>query len=130
MLIEASITAGIRPTSMILHTQPRKRWDEFDFLCIEAHQIVLSERCAQCGYPRWLCHNEEENAGWKAVQDVCFATREVENKNADKVDGLPEKQKRGMKLRVEPFRYDGKDADPDMRANYYKTEYEKANPES
>ena len=128
-LIEASITAGIRPTSMILHTQPGKKWDEFDFLCLEAHQMVVDERCPQCGYPKWMCHDESGDIGFKPVLDTCFAVREVESHEADTMGKMSDKKKRGVKVRPEVFTYSGKPLDGDMREAYYRAEWLKANPE-
>lgn len=130
MLIEASITAGIRPTSMILHTQPGKKWNKFDFLCIEAHQIVVNERCPQCGLPRWVCHNEDGDIGFRVVKDICYAKREIET-----VDESDQKQKKykapkGVMARPEPFRYSGEPIDGDVREAYYRREFERKVPDS
>jgi hypothetical protein len=130
MLIEASITAGIRPTSMILHTQPNKRWDEFDFLCIEAHQIVLNERCGQCGLPRWICHNEDPDMGFKAIQDTCFAMKEIEILDERKSSNKDYKAPKGTKTRPEPYLYGGGEISGEHREAYYKVEWAKKNPES
>ena len=130
MLIEASITAGIRPTAMILHTQPRKPWNDFDFLCIEAHEIVLRERCPQCQLPRWMCHNTDGDVGFEIEEDVCFAIRELEtlDEEATKRRG-DEPAENGMKMRPVPMRYSGKPLDSALREAFYKAEYERMHPE-
>ena len=130
MLIEASITAGIRPTSMIMHTQPRGKWSEWDFLCIEAYQIVQNERCRQCGLPVWMCHNDDGDIGTKVVKDICYSTREVETKDEEASSKKGYKAPKGVKTRPEPYRYSGRPLDADVREDYYKREYERKYPKA
>lgn len=126
MLIEAAIEQGIRPTSLILRVQPRGKWNEFDFLCSEAYKMVISERCGQCGLPRWMCHNEDGDIGFKLVKDVCFATKEVETDEAKNSKKTNYKSPKGTRIRPEPFLYSGGVLDMDVREGYYKAKSEAA----
>jgi len=119
MLIEAAIEQGIRPTSLILRVQPRGKWNDFDFLCSEAYKTVINERCGQCGLPRWMCHNDDGDIGFKLVKDVCYATKEVET-DAEKKSKKPKyKAPKGERIRPEPFRYSKRMLDMDYREDYY-----------
>jgi len=130
MLIEASITAGIRPTSMILHTQPGKKWDEWDFLCIEAFQIARNETCQHCNMPMWICRNEDADIGFKVVEDTCFALREVEIEDEKNSNKNKYKAPKGTKARPEAVSYSKSELfTAEVREAYYKAEWEKSHPE-
>lgn len=130
MLIDASITAGIRPMAMIMREQPTAPWDEFDFLCLEAHEIVLRERCGQCGLPRWICHNDDEDIQFKPVEETCFAKKELQQKDENDQKAPGYVAEKGVTLRPEPFTYSKTPFDGVMREAYYRGLHERANPES
>lgn len=73
--IKASITAGIRPTSMIFYEQPTDPWVKFDFMLIEAYQILQDETCPKCGHPVWLCRSSSNTVQFKVTPNVCYAER-------------------------------------------------------
>lgn len=78
--IRASITAGIRPTSMIFHEQPSEPWTKHDFLLLEAYQILKDETCPKCGHPVWLCRSHSNTFSWKVESYVCQADRLLQEK--------------------------------------------------
>ena len=81
--IKASITAGIRPTAMIFHEQPTAPWVDFDFLLLEAHQMLNDEICPRCGHPVWLCRSSSEAIEFHVETSYCYAER-AQLESADK----------------------------------------------
>lgn len=64
---------------MLFHEQPTDPWDEFDFLLVEAMQILEDETCPECGNPIWVCRNEDAaNVGFKVKTATCFAKAELD----------------------------------------------------
>lgn len=82
-LIKASLTAHVRPTTMILGEDNRKRWSDLDVLIMQAYQILEDERCGQCGLPRWICHNEDPKLQVRVLEDYCFVRAEIEQRDED-----------------------------------------------
>lgn len=83
--IKTAREAGIRPLSLIFHEQPTKNWEPFDFLLLEAYQIIKDETCPKCGHPIWLCRADVPELHFTVQQDVCSgekALKEEEWKNA------------------------------------------------
>jgi hypothetical protein len=103
---------------MIMGTQPRDDWDEYDFLLIEAHQILLSELCSQCGLPRWICHNEDSDVRIELTDDTCFVQREIDSQKEQmqKNDVKPE---HGTVWRPEVSTWSGASLDFRVREAYY-----------
>jgi hypothetical protein len=67
---------------MFFHEQPTDPWVKFDFLLLEAYQILKDETCQNCGNPIWICHNEfASNVGFKITSTRCFAKAELEKHN-------------------------------------------------
>jgi len=130
-LIETAKEWGIRPASLLLHSDPRGKWDEWDFLCVEAHKGVLNERCPHCGMPVWVCRNEDADIGFKIVEDTCFALRELETIDEAKSSKKNYKAPKGAKARPEAYRYSNSEVfTGEMREAYYKAKWEQDNPES
>lgn len=77
---------------MIFYEQPNEKWTRFDFLLLEAYQILQDETCPQCGQPVWLCRSTDSNVNIKVRKATCFVTAEVEKKKT-----RDEKNKRGLK---------------------------------
>lgn len=64
---------------MLFHEQPNDPWTSFDFLLLEAYQMLQDETCSQCGNPVWVCRNQEAaNVGFKIKKTVCFAKAEMD----------------------------------------------------
>lgn len=75
--IKTAITANIRPLSLIFHEQPHKPWEPFDFLLLEAYQILQDETCPRCGHFVWLCRSDDNRLDFKVRTDVCAADRKL-----------------------------------------------------
>jgi hypothetical protein len=64
---------------MLFHEQPSDPWVEFDFMLLEAYQMLQEETCNECGNPIWICRNEDANwIGFKVKTSKCFAKAEIE----------------------------------------------------
>jgi hypothetical protein len=113
-----AIEAGIRPTSLILHTQPRKKWNEHDFLLLKAYKILQDERCSQCGLPRWICHNESSDIQIAVRDDLCYAKKEIEAKANPKAKA-GEKKRFGKTAYPSPYTISGKPLDWHFRDQHY-----------
>lgn len=111
-----AIESNMRPTSLIMHTQPYAKWNKWDFLLREAYGIYQGELCRQCNMPEYLCHNESEEIHWRIDQDQCGAVRakEVWEKGKKENFKLPE----GTVLRPVPFTTDGAEF-ASFRTPYY-----------
>lgn len=73
--IKTSITAGIKPTSMIYHEQPTAPWVAFDFMLLEAYQRLQDEICPKCGHPVWLCRSSSNAVQFKVETSYCAGER-------------------------------------------------------
>lgn len=85
--IQASITAAIRPTSMIFQEQPTEPWTKYDFLFLEAYQIIKNETCPKCGHPIWLCRSDSNTFDWEVRDYVCAADRALRAKEYKRTNG-------------------------------------------
>lgn len=106
--IKASITAGIRPCAMIFHEQPTDDWTPFDFMLIEAYQMLQDEICPKCGHPVWLCRSNSQNVAFRVTGAVCQAERslreyEDQKKSRDKRASKIDKQEWGVFYYTSPF---------------------------
>jgi hypothetical protein len=64
---------------MLFHEQPTDPWTPFDFMLVEALQILEDETCNECGNPIWICRNEEASSvGFKIKIARCFAKGELD----------------------------------------------------
>jgi hypothetical protein len=110
---------------MILHTQPTKPWNEYDFLLIEAYQILQDERCSQCGLPEYICHNESNLIQVQVNEDSCAVmaakAKKERQMSRGKKDYTPPD---GVILRPEPYTADGSDL-ASFRGDYYRDLAEK-----
>ncbi|WP_217182694.1 hypothetical protein [Streptomyces sp. AC495_CC817] len=86
-MIRASITAGVRPTTMILGEDNRKAWSHLDVLAMQAFQIIEDERCGQCGLPRWLCKNDDPRLQVRIKVDSCYAKQELDKFEEERKKG-------------------------------------------
>ncbi len=116
--IKAALTAGIRPVAMLFHEQPSDPWVPFDFMLIEAYQILQEETCGECGNPIWICHNERaENVGFKVKKRRCFAKAELEKWQEREEKKKGSKRSYGESPYVVAYTYD--DGDMPTRASYF-----------
>lgn len=60
---------------MIFYEQPTDPWVKFDFMLIEAYQILQDETCPKCGHPVWLCRSSDPRVQFRVTSNVCFAER-------------------------------------------------------
>jgi hypothetical protein len=77
--LRAAVENNVRPCAMFFHEQPSDPWTKFDFMLLEAYQILKDETCGDCGNPIWICRNEfASNVGFKVKTTTCFAKAELE----------------------------------------------------
>ena len=79
-LIEAAIRSGVRPTTMILGADNRKKWSQMDVLIMHAYENYKNEQCPEHGGPTWLCrHPDDPNLQVRIVEKPkCYAAMELE----------------------------------------------------
>ena len=119
----------IRPTALILGTDDRKRLSKWDLVLIEAHQILQRERCPQCGYPRWVCSNEDPDIEVQFRKDTCFVTQAQDRfeKREEKARNSGSRKKEraeapaGETAHPIAYRISGKPLE-DLREPYYESE--------
>jgi hypothetical protein len=103
---------------MLFHEQPSELWTEFDFMLIEALQILEDETCSECGNPIWVCRNDAaSNVGFKIKTTRCFAKGELE-KWREKQDKKKAKANHGELPYIVSYTYD--DGPLPSRSSYYK----------
>lgn len=90
--IKTAITAGIRPLSLIFHEQPQSKWERFDFLLLEAYQILQDETCPKCGNFVWLCRSDNAFVEFRVQEDVCMADKKMEEYKSKKSKAKPSKE--------------------------------------
>ena len=91
---------------MLLRAQPTEPWTDYDFLLLEAYQIVEDERCPQCGYPTWLCRNEDNDIQFRVRPVTCIASEQRERKEKD-YQGDGKSRPYGLSLVAEPYTVSG-----------------------
>lgn len=103
---------------MLFHEQPSEPWVPFDFLLLEAYQILQEETCNECGNPIWICRNENaSNVGFKIKTSKCYAKAELE-KWQEKEDKKNSKRKKyGESPYIIAYTYDG--SEMPSRSSYY-----------
>lgn len=92
--IKTAITANIRPLSLVFHEQPHAPWEPFDFLLLEAYQILQDETCPKCGHFVWLCRSDNNRLDFVVRSDVCAADRKLK---LDEYNSKPSKDKNASK---------------------------------
>ena len=102
---------------MLFHEQPGTKWDAFDFLLVEAMQMLEDETCTECGNPIWVCRNEEaSNVGFKIKTTKCFAKAELD-KWREAEEKKNKKPKHGEMPYIVAYTYDG--SPMPSRSGYY-----------
>lgn len=95
---------------MLFKEQPTDPWTDFDFILVEAMQILEDETCSQCGNPIWICRNENAHSiGFKVKTATCFATAELERWQEKEEKKNTKKKKYGQYPYTVPYSYDGSD---------------------
>jgi hypothetical protein len=103
---------------MLFHEQPTDPWTEFDFLLIEALQILEDETCGHCGNPIWICRNDDaQNVGFKIKTSTCYANAEMERWREKQEKSGSSKKRHGELPYVVAYTYDG--GDLPTRASFY-----------
>ena len=101
---------------MLFHEQPTDPWNDFDFMLVEALQMLEDETCNECGNPIWVCRNESAtNVGFKIKTTKCFAKAELEKWR--EAEDKKKKKKYGEMPYIVAYTYD--DGPMPTRAEYY-----------
>jgi hypothetical protein len=104
---------------MLFHEQPNEVWTKFDFLLLEAYQILKDETCGHCGNPIWICRNENaSNVGFKIKTSKCFAKAELEKHYEQQEKRKSKTKTYGETDYAVAYTYDG--GDMPSRMSYYK----------
>jgi hypothetical protein len=104
--------------AMLFHEQPTDPWTEFDFMLVEALQILEDETCSECGNPVWVCRNDSaSNVGFKIKTTRCYAKSELE-KWREKQDKKKNKTNHGELPYIVAYTYD--EGPMPSRSSYYK----------
>ena len=120
MKIKAAITAGIRPSAMIFHEQPNDPWNDFDFMLLEAYQMLQDETCNECGNPIWVCRNDTaSNVGFKIKMAKCFGKAELDKWYEKEEQSKTKKKRFGEYPYIVAYTYD--DGPMPSRMEYYKS---------
>jgi len=119
--IKAAITAGIRPMAMIYHEQPTAKWTRYDFLLIEAYQVLQDETCPQCGQPVWLCRSDSPDINIKVRRSTCNVTAVMEKQRDKDQKNKSRQLKPGESYYpvIEPI---FEDSELPSRADYYRSQ--------
>jgi hypothetical protein len=106
--LRAAIENKIRPSAMLFHEQPDLPWTKFDFLLLEAYQMLQDETCSMCGNPIWVCRNEyASNVGFKVKSAKCFAKAELDKHQERESKKKSKITKHGVQEYVLAYAYDG-----------------------
>lgn len=76
--IKAALEVKIRPCAMIFREQPDTPWEDFDFVLVEAYQMLISETCPSCGQYIWVCRSGSTNVRFNVNSSVCYGERALE----------------------------------------------------
>ena len=103
---------------MLFQEQPSDPWVPFDFLLIQAYQILQDETCNECGNPIWICRNDNAHTvGFKVKTSVCYANAELERWREKQEKKSSKKKTYGESPYVVPYTYD--DSELPTRMSYY-----------
>ena len=83
---------------MLIGGKAKGEWTEIDKRLLEAYQTMKDETCGHCGYPLWLCRNQD--VLWAVETDLCNADKALENWRSSKTDS---KGKSSIKPGVHPY---------------------------
>jgi hypothetical protein len=103
---------------MLFHEQPTDPWIDFDFMLVEAMQMLEDETCNECGNPVWVCRNEEaSNVGFRIKITKCFAKAELDKWREAEEKKSSSKKHYGELPYIDTYTYDGSDLP--TRDSYY-----------
>lgn len=103
---------------MLFHEQPTDPWTDFDFMLLEAFQMLEDETCQECGNPVWVCRNEDAaNVGFKIKTSTCFAKAELERWQEREEKNKTKRKRFGQSQYVVAYTYD--DSDLPSRKSFY-----------
>ena len=104
---------------MLFHEQPSDPWTRFDFMLLEAYQMLQDETCNECGNPIWVCRNENAaTVGFKVKIAKCFAKAELDKWHEKEEKKKSSKKSYGEYPYTVPFTYD--DGPLPSRESYYR----------
>ncbi|ALJ19579.1 hypothetical protein [Microbacterium sp. No. 7] len=63
---------------MLFGSDNRKRWSKLDIVLAQAHHILQSERCKQCGLPKYICQNPSRELEYRMEKETCYATQALD----------------------------------------------------
>lgn len=110
---------------MLFHEQPSDPWTPFDFMLLEAFQILQDETCTDCGNPIWICRNEfASNVGFKVKTSKCYGRAELEKWQEKEDKKKSSKKNYGERPYIVAYTYD--DSEMPTRMSYYASLVEKA----
>ena len=108
---------------MILGRPAKGKPKKWDLLLAQAEAILESERCPQCGQPRYICHSQDNDIDFYIYDDVCEASRK-RGKYEERKAKEKGSNRSGVQVGIEPFTY-SRTAFADFREPYYVGELEK-----
>jgi hypothetical protein len=101
--MKASIAHGWRPSVVILGKDSKSvKVTRTDISLARAYQRFLNEICSQCGGPKYLCHNSNNEIQYKLARDECAATQMVESEQA-RLSKDKNYKGYGIRIYAEPF---------------------------
>jgi len=99
--MKASIAHKIRPTVLILGKDSGKPWSRWDTVFSKAYQRFVNELCKQCGYPKYICHTDDNRVQFKAAKDECASAAVAER--AQEQAANQDKRSYGVQTYGEPY---------------------------
>lgn len=125
--------ANVRPTTILLGADNRKRWSKWDIVLVQAKQVLEAERCGQCGNPKWVCQNPDNDIEYQFHKEVCFATQALNKYEKTEEKKRKKNGRRGAQADDEPvgeaaypsaYRVSGAELG-DLRDGFYEAESER-----
>lgn len=101
--MKASIAHGIRPSALVLGRDSRKTWSRTDIVLAKAYQRFLNELCQQCGYPKYICHTDDNRVQFRLVEDHCASAAKAEKAQHEASNKKDAKPRFGVKVAGEPY---------------------------
>ena len=93
---------------MLTGADSTKKWGDIDIRLMQAYQIIQDETCSQCGFPLWLCQNEDLQLMARAKEVECMGKATLDDATEAWHENKSNKDKRAPALRVEFYSRDGR----------------------